>query len=151
MSERPPWSAVLHSILAKSGRPCERGGVGLENVVSKPVMEWDGAAVRAWLESRIVAARADQVAAERYGRERQDDCDMAAAEEMVCTLLKGKEAVNDQGAFTDALKALLDRDDYLWRGVYDDRRFDRHVRSTIRKLMKMTKANDGFGNLARYQ
>ncbi len=124
---------------------------GMESVVTKPMMEWNGAAVRTWLESRIVAARADQVAAERYGRERQDDCDMAAAEEMVCTLLKGKEAVNIQGAFADELKVLLDRDDYVWRGVYDDRRFDRHVRSTIRKLLRMTKANDGFGNLARYQ
>jgi hypothetical protein len=43
--------------------------------VSEPPKEWDGAAVRKWLESRIIAARADQVAAERYGRERQDDCD----------------------------------------------------------------------------
>ena len=133
------------------GDLCERVIAGMESVVSKPMKEWDGEAVRTWLESRIVAARADQVVAERYGRERQDDCDMAAAEEMVCTLLKSKEAVNIQGAFSDELKALLDRDEYIWRGVYDDRRFDRHVRSTIRKLLKMTKANDGFGNVARYQ
>lgn len=124
---------------------------GMESVLIKPVMEWDGAAVRTWLESRIVAARADQVVAERYGRERQDDCDMAAAEEMVCTLLKNKEALNAQGAFAEELKTLLGRDDYMWRGVYDDRRFDRHVRSTIRKLLKMTKTNGGFGNVARYQ
>jgi predicted RNase H-like nuclease (RuvC/YqgF family) len=113
--------------------------------------EWDSTAVRTWLESRIVAARADQVAAEKYGRDRQDDCDMAAAEEMVCTLLKAKEAVNSQLAFADELKALLERDDYIWRGVYDDRRFDRHVRSAIRKLVKMTKTNTGFENVARYQ
>lgn len=55
-------------------------------------MEWNGAAVRAWLERRIVAARADQVAAEKYGWERRDDCEMAAAEEMVCTLLVGSGA-----------------------------------------------------------
>jgi hypothetical protein len=115
------------------------------------VPEWDGAMVRRWLESRIVAARADQVAAERAGRGEQDDCDKATAEEMVCTLLKGKAALNTQSALADELKALLDRDDYVWRGVYDDRRFDRHVRTYIRKLMKMTKANTGFGNTSRYQ
>jgi predicted RNase H-like nuclease (RuvC/YqgF family) len=120
-------------------------------VVRKSIAEWNGTAVKTWLESRIVAARADQVAAERYGWERRDDCDMAAAEEMVCSLLKGKDAVNLQNAFTDELKALLDRGEYLWRGVYDDKRFDRHVRSTLRKLLRMTRANDGFGNVTRYQ
>jgi hypothetical protein len=121
--------------------------------MSKPETspEWDGATVRTWLESRIVAARADQVTAERNGRSDQDDCDKATAEEMVCTLLKGKPATNVQSAFADELKALLDRDDYVWRGVYDDRRFDRHVRTYIRKLMKMTKANTGFGNTTHYQ
>jgi hypothetical protein len=120
-------------------------------VVVKSVTEWNGKAVRVWLESRIVAARADQVTAERYGRERQDDCDMAAAEEMICTLLKDKDAVNSQQALAGELKLLLERDHYLWRGVYDDRRFDRHARSVVRKLAKMTKSNEGFGNLTRYQ
>ncbi len=120
-------------------------------MVSKPVVEWDGAAVRIWIESRIVAARADQVAAEKYGWERRDDCDMAAAEEMVCTLLKGSGEVNVQRTLVDELKSLLDRDDYVWRGVYDDNRFDRHVRTYVRKVLKMTKANDGFGNVRRYQ
>ena len=121
--------------------------------MSKPATspEWDGATVRTWLESRIVAARADQVRAERNGRSDQDDCDKATAEEMICTLLKGKAATADQGTLTDALKALLDRNDYVWRGVYDDRRFDRHVRTYIRKLMKMTKTNTGFGNTTHYQ
>ena len=117
----------------------------MRDALSKP---WDSTAVRTWLESRVASARADQVAAERGGRERQDDCDMAAAEEMVCTLLRGKEA---EEVFVGELKALLDRDDYVWRGVYDDRRFDRHVRTHVRKLLKMAKANDGFGNLKRYQ
>ena len=122
-----------------------------KNIVSEPLKAWDGAAVRKWLESRIVAARADQVAAERYGRERQDDCDKAAAEEMVCAAVKGETSTSLQTGFVEALKGLLDREDYVWRGVYNDDRFDRHVRSYIRKLMKMAKTNEGFGNIARYQ
>ena len=113
--------------------------------------EWDGEAVRTWLQSRIVAARADQVTAEKYGRERQDDCDKATAEEMVCTLLKAKKAVDVQSAFADELKSLLDKDDYVWRGVYNDTRFDRHVRTYIRKLAKMTKTNAGFENVKHFQ
>ncbi len=119
--------------------------------MSEPPKAWDGAAVRLWLESRIAAARADQVAAERYGRERQDDCDKAAAEEMVCAAMKNEQATADQAQFGQALKAMLDRDDYVWRGVYNDDRFDRHVRSYIRKLAKMAKTNEGFQNLKRYQ
>ncbi|WP_404713860.1 hypothetical protein [Sphingomonas sp. MMS24-J13] len=121
--------------------------------MSKPAAapEWDGAMVHIWLERRIIAARADQVTAERAGRGEQDDCDKAAAEEMICTLLKGKAATNAQGTLVDELKALLDRDDYIWRGVYDDRRFDRHTRTYIRKLMKMAKTNTGFGNTTHYQ
>lgn len=113
--------------------------------------EWDGAAVRKWLESRVVAARSDQVAAERGGRDRQDDCDKATAEEMVCSLLKGSQSVDAMESFSAGLRSLLDRDDYIWRGVYDDARFDRHVRTYIKKLARMTKTNDGFGNTAHYQ
>ncbi|MET0271055.1 MAG: hypothetical protein ABW173_11575 [Sphingomonas sp.] len=120
-------------------------------MVSAPAKAWNGVAVRTWLESRVAAARADQVAAERGGRERQDDCDKATAEEMVCTLLKGEKATRDAETFTGELRALLDRDTYIWRGVYDDTRFDRHVRACIKKLMRMAKANDGFGNTAHYQ
>ncbi len=112
---------------------------------------WDGAVVRNWLNSRIVAARADQVTAERHGRARQDDCDMAAAEEMVCTLLKDGDAVGSQRAFTAALKTVADRDQHVWRGVYDDDRFDRHVRAYARKLARMTGANEGFANIRHYQ
>jgi len=119
--------------------------------MTEPPKQWDGVTVRTWLESRVAAARADQVAAERYGRERQDDCDKAAAEEMVCTLLKGKNATDDQKALVDELKVLLAQDDYIWRGVYDDLRFDRHVRTYARKVMKMAKANEGFSNIRRYQ
>lgn len=113
--------------------------------------DWNGIAVRVWLQSRIAAARADQVAAERGGRDRHDDCDKAAAEEMVCNLLKAGSAADSQAAFAEALRALLDRDDYIWRGVYNDTRFDRHARTYLRKLAKMTKLNEGFGNMARYQ
>lgn len=112
---------------------------------------WNEADVRAWLTSRIAAARADQVAAERGGRDRQDDCDVAAAEEMVCTLLSTGAAASSQASFTAALDALLERDEYIWRGVYDDRRFDRHVRTAIRKIRKMAKTNTGFDRLLRYQ
>ena len=112
---------------------------------------WDGALVRTWLEKRIVAARADQVTAERAGRGSQDDCDKAAAEEMVCAALRGGDAADTQAAFIDALKQLLDRDEYLWRGVYDDLRFDRHVRSYIRKLLRMARDNIGFHQTRHFQ
>jgi hypothetical protein len=119
--------------------------------VGDPAKGWDGDAVRRWLDSRIVAARADQVTAERYGRERQDDCDKAAAEEMVCAAVRSETATNTAAALGEALRALLDRDLYVWRGVYNDDRFDRHVRSYIRKLGRMAKTNDGFENVKRYQ
>ena len=120
-------------------------------MVGKPMTEWDGAAVRTWLDSRVAAARADQVAAERHGWARRDECDLAAAEEMVCPLLKRGDAASTQSALVDGIRKLLDRDDYVWRGVYDDRRFDRHVRAYLRKLVRMAKTNDGFANVRRYQ
>lgn len=119
--------------------------------MTKQATAWNEADVRTWLTSRIAAARADQVAAERGGRDRQDDCDVAAAEEMVCTSLLAGAATSSQASFTAALDALLEREEYIWRGVYDDRRFDRHVRSAVRKIRKMTKTNFGFDRLLRYQ
>ena len=112
---------------------------------------WDGAAVRTWLERRVAAARADQVTAERHGRDRQDDCDQAAAEEMVCAALLRSGASDSQDSLTAALEALQDEDEFIWRGVYDDRKFDRHARGQIRKLMKMAKTNTGFERLGHYQ
>ena len=112
---------------------------------------WDNKTVGQWLESRLAAAKADQIAAERYDRARQDDCDKAAAEEMACSAVRAKKAIIDQASFIAALSGLLDRDDYIWRGVYNDARFDRHARSYIRKLLKMAKVNEGFGNMSRYQ
>ncbi len=113
--------------------------------------QWDGATVRTWLASRYEAARSDQVAAERYGRERQDDCDKGAAEEMICAMLRSSATTDDRAALAAELKRLLDQETYIWRGVYDDTRFDRHVRAYIKRLARMTKANAGFENLARYQ
>jgi len=112
---------------------------------------WDGAIVRNWLERRIVAARADQVSAERGGYGQQDECDKAAAEEMVCAALTRDDATGAQAAFAAELKSLLDRDHYIWRGVYDDTRFERHVRAYLRKLQKMTRDYSGFDRTRRYQ
>lgn len=117
--------------------------------MAKEITDWNAAAVCAWLDSRIVAARADQVSAQRGGRERQDDCDAASAEELVCTAVRGREG--DPICLLTELKAVLDRDDYIWPGVYDDRRFDRHVRTYARKLIRMTKANEHFENLRHHQ
>lgn len=113
--------------------------------------DWNGDTVQTWLERRIVAARADQVVAERGGRAQQDDCDKATAEEMVCSRLLGPASTATAEAFLGVLKGLADRDEFIWRGVYDDTRFDRHVRSYIRRLVKMAKTNDGFDRIAHYQ
>ena len=112
---------------------------------------WDAAAVRTWLERRVAAARTDQVTAQRRGRSGEDECDLAAAEEMVCAALLRPGAADTQETFAAVLKALAERDDYIWRGVYDDRKFDRHVRGAIRKLLKMAKTNTGFERLGHYQ
>ncbi len=118
-------------------------------MVTEATKPWDAAIVRTWLDKRIAAARADQVAAERGGRGNEDDCDKAAAEEMVCAALRTDTA--SQTAFSDAVKAFADRDHYIWRGVYDDTRFERHVRAYLRKLLKMAKDNAGFDQTRRYQ
>ena len=120
-------------------------------MVTEATKPWDAAIVRIWLDKRIAAARADQVAAERAGRGNEDDCDKAAAEEMVCAALRTDTATASQTAFSAALKALADRDSYVWRGVYDDARFERHVRTYLRKLLKMAKDNAGFEQTRRYQ
>ncbi len=112
---------------------------------------WDGELVRAWLQSRFEAARLDQAAADKRGYAAQDDYDKAAAEEWVCRSLKAGDCVDDQTAFAKRLKDLLAQDDYPITGIHDDRRFERYVRATLRKLASMTKANDGFANRLRYQ
>jgi hypothetical protein len=107
--------------------------------------------VRNWLERRCQAARLDQAAADRRGYEAQDDYDKAAAEEWACRTLVAAGRTDDQAAFAAHLKELLGRDEYAITGIYDDRRFDRHVRANLRKIAKMAKANDGFTNTLRYQ
>ncbi|MDJ0277949.1 hypothetical protein QLH51_14195 [Sphingomonas sp. 2R-10] len=112
---------------------------------------WDAALVRTWLERRIEAARLDQAAADRRGHVAQDDYDKAAAEEWACRALQTGKHADDQPAFAARVKALLAQDGYPTTGIHDDRRFERHVRATLRKVGKMTKANDGFANTLRYQ
>lgn len=119
--------------------------------MSEPQQEWDGETVREWLESRFAASRIDQDRADRGGRSCEGDYDKAAAEEWVCRALKASDAVNDQARFADALKGLLGQDDYLRVGVHDERRFEREVRGYLRKLVKMTKTNTGFGNRLHHQ
>ncbi len=112
---------------------------------------WDSERVRKWLDSRFEAARLDQAAADKQGYAAQDDYDKAAAEEWVCRTLKTAGRVDDRAAFAAQLKDLLAQDEYRITGIYDDRRFDRYVRANLRKIAKMTKANDGFANTLRYQ
>ncbi|MGR6330335.1 hypothetical protein ACU5AX_14820 [Sphingomonas sp. XXL09] len=112
---------------------------------------WDASLVRLWLERRFAASRLDQAAADRRGYEGRDDFDKAAAEEWACRLLKNADCTNDQMTFAARLKALIAQEDYPATGMNDDARFERHVRTYARKLAKMTKANEGFGNTFRHQ
>lgn len=112
---------------------------------------WDAALVRKWLERRYEAARLDQAAADRRGYEARDDFDKAAAEEWVCRTLKSADCTSDQTAFAARLKELIAQEDYPATGLNDDIRFERHVRTYLRKLAKMTKANDGFQNTLRHR
>ena len=112
---------------------------------------WNGEVVREWLKSRVEAARLDQEEADGRGYEAQDDYDKAAAEEWVCRTLKTSRYTDNQAAFAEHLKELLAKDEYRITGIYDDRRFDRYVRANLRKVVKMTKANDGFASTLRYQ
>lgn len=123
-------------------------GTGMMN---DPAKAWDGEQVRKWLDARIAAAGLDQAAADRRGYEAQDDYDKAAAEEWVCRNLKVVADKDDRAAFADRLKQLLGQDEYRVTGIHDDRRFERHVRANLRKITKMTKANEGFENMLRYQ
>jgi len=112
---------------------------------------WDGEQVRNWLERRLDASRLDQAAADRRGYEAQDDYDKAAAEEWVCRALKVSDYANDQTALARRIKDLIAQDEYRVTGIYDDKRVERHVRAQLRKVAKMTKANEGFEKTLRYQ
>lgn len=119
--------------------------------MSDPSKAWNGELVRTWLERRCAAAKLDQVAADRRGYEARDDYDKAAAEEWVCNRLKSADCTDDQARLAHRLKELLALDEYPATSVHDDAKFERHVRSHLRKLAKMTKANEGFEKTLRYQ
>lgn len=119
--------------------------------MNDPAKAWDGERVRKWLERRLDAAKLDQSAADRRGYDAQDDYDGAAAEEWVCRTLKSSDSTGEQAAFLGRIKALAAQEDYAATGVYDDARFHRNVRGYLRKLAKMTKANEGFEKTLRYQ
>jgi hypothetical protein len=122
-----------------------------EEAMTNPSKPWDAALVRRWLECRFEASRLDQAAADRRGYEARDDFDKAAAEEWSCRALKGADRSNDQVAFTALLKELIGKDEYPATGIHDDIRFERHVRTYLRKVAKMTKANGGFEKTLRHQ
>ncbi len=93
----------------------------------------------------------DQAAADRRGYEARDEFDMAAAEEWSCRALQGADCTNDQAAFADRLKELIGKDEYPATGIHDDVRFERHVRTYLRRLARMTKANEGFEKTLHHQ
>ncbi|WP_200921847.1 MULTISPECIES: hypothetical protein [unclassified Sphingomonas] len=119
--------------------------------MTEPRKSWDAALVRTWLERRYEASRLDQAAADRRGYDARDDFDKAAAEEWACRALKHADCTNEQATFAARLKELIGQDDYAATGMNDDIRFERHVRTYLRKLAKMTKANEGFDKTLRYQ
>jgi hypothetical protein len=150
------WVAC-HEILNR-GYPAAQPDVSISipapdegNTMTDLPKAWDSGVVRTWLDRRIEAARLDQAAADQRGYEAQDDYDKAAAEEWVCRALKSVAEKDDRAVFADRLKQLLAQDEYRVTGIYDDRRFERSVRAVIRKIAKMTKANEGFENTLRYQ
>lgn len=121
------------------------------NPASDPAKAWDGQLVTRWLDARIDAAAREQAVADRRGYGAEDDYDKAAAEEWVCRNLRKAATEGDQAAFAERIKQLLAREDYPVTGAHDDRRVERNVRATLRKIAKMAKANEGFENTLRYQ
>ena len=119
--------------------------------MSEATPAWDGARVRTWLERRAAAARLDQAAADRRGYQAADEYDKAAAEEWVCGALLRSDDLDDQKALSARIKMLVAQEDYRATGVNDHDKFERHVRSHLRKVAKMTKANEGFDKILRFQ
>jgi len=119
--------------------------------MSDPAKPWDAELVRKWLARRIEVSKLDQAAADRRGYEARDDYDKAAAEEWVCRALSAGDCSNAQAALASRIKALIGQDSYPVTGINDDIRFEREVRGHLRKLAKMTKANEGFEKTLRYQ
>ena len=118
------------------------------SVTSQP---WSSERVCKWLESRIEASGRDQAAADKRGYAAQDDYDKAAAEEWVCRNLMAVALKGDQAAFAARLKQLLAEDEYRIAAIHDDRRVERYVRANLRKIAKMAKTNEGFGNMLHHQ
>ena len=112
---------------------------------------WDGELVRNWLARRLEYAKLDQSVADRRGYEARDDYDKAAAEEWVCRSLIAGDHSEEQATFAKRLKELIGQEEYPTTGIHDEARFERHVRGQLRKLAKMTKANEGFEKMLRYQ
>jgi hypothetical protein len=125
------------------------GGKDAPMTVTPP--PWNPELVRTWLERRAAATRLDQAAADRRGYDSQGDYDDAAAEEWVCRALLTGGNAGDSSAFAAQIKTLLAQEEYRVTGINDDRRFERSVRAQLRKIAKMTKANDGFDKTLRYQ
>lgn len=119
--------------------------------MSNPSKPWNADLVRTWLERRLAASKLEQAAADRRGYEAQDEYDKAAAEEWVCRALQTADCTNEQAAFARRIKELIGQDEYRATGIYDDIRFERHVRGQLRKVARMTKANEGFEKTLRYQ
>jgi hypothetical protein len=61
---------------------------------------------------------------------------------MVCRVWKIAGYTDKQAAFAARRKEL---DEYQATSTYDDVRFERHVRTYLRNLGKLTKANEGSG------
>lgn len=119
--------------------------------MSNPSKPWDGALVRKWLARRLDVSKLDQAAADRRGYEARDDYDKAAAEEWVCRALQAPDCTEEQAPFAQRLKALISQEEYRATGIYDDVRFERYVRSHLRKVAKMAKTNEGFEKMLHYQ
>lgn len=107
--------------------------------------------VRRWLESRVKSARLDQTAADRQGYEARDDYDKAAAEEWACLEVLATDSIADQAGFAKRIKELVAPDGYPAAGLHDDERFERHVRTALRKVGKMARTNEGLANTSRYK
>jgi hypothetical protein len=108
--------------------------------MTDPLKPWDLALVRKWLEHRYEASCLDQAAAGRRGYEARDDFDKVAAEEWTCDALKSADCTNDQDAPAARFKELIGQDECPATRLHNDIRFERHVRTYLRKLVKMTKA-----------
>jgi hypothetical protein len=119
--------------------------------MSVPLKAWDGELVRKWLARRLETSKLDQAVADKRGYEARDEYDKAAAEEWVCRELMARDHSQEQATFAKRLKELIGQEDYSITGINDDARFERHVRGQLRRVAKMTKANEGFEKMLRYQ